>query len=306
VQPRHWTRGLRWAIPIAWLAASACGETVGGNKPVGKTVASDAQLQRYLRRGYLDLTGVPPGDTELTDATARLRDAGNTAAARGAVVDELIARAGFAPVWLGELENAIFGGNSLEQQYTLVCGLVRATAACLACTQADSCACPCEAIRTLAGERDQLRTAAADLRGGATTAAIERRYAMASGYYALVGTPEARVTALFDDFLGRAAEADEVENGRAMILGSLIAGSPAGLMFHRLGASYADLIDIVFHSEVYREAMVRRAFERYLARAPSAAELAHFVATLGDNVATDPDARGLVRAVVSSREYFEQ
>jgi hypothetical protein len=126
---------------------------------------------------------------------------------------------------------------------------------------------------------------------------------MASAYFALASSPEARVKALFDDFLARTAEADEVENGRAMIIGPVIPGSPAGLVFHRLGASYADLVDIVFHSEVYREAVVRRVFERYLARSPSPAELAHFVATLD---ATDPDARGLVRAVVSSREYFAQ
>jgi hypothetical protein len=88
-----------------------------------------------------------------------------------------------------------------------------------------------------------------------------------------------------------------------MILGALLPGAPAGLMFHRLGASYADLIDIVFASEVYREALVRRVFERYLARPPTGPELAHFVSTLD---AIDPDVRGLVRAVASSREYFAQ
>jgi hypothetical protein len=129
---------------------------------------------------------------------------------------------------------------------------------------------------------------------------------MATAYFALAGSPEARVTALFDDFLARTAEADEVENGRAMVIGSLLPASPAGLMFHRLGATYADLIDIVFDSEVYREAIVRRVFERYLARSPSAAELAHFVAAVNAKQATDPDARDVVRAVVSSREYFAQ
>lgn len=80
-------------------------------------------------------------------------------------------------------------------------------------------------------------------------------------------------------------------------------GSPAGVMFHEYGSSYAEMLDIVFASEVYREALVRRVFDRYLARAPSPAELAHFSRTLD---AAEPDARGLVRAVVSSREYFEQ
>jgi len=298
-------------MPVVWsfvslsgLAVAACNDTVGGQKPVGKAVDSDAQLQRYLRRVYLDLSGHGPSDTELGDATARLRTAGNTAAARGALVDDLITRDAFATVWSGELENAIFGGNSVDQQYALVCGLVRGTTpACMACTQADACACPCPQLQALGTERTRLRASAGDLGGGTTSAAIEQRYAMATAYFALATSPEARVRALFDDFLSRTAEADEVENGRAMIFGAVIAGSPAGLVFHRLGASYADLVDIVFHSEVYREAMVRRVFERYLARSPSSAELAHFVSTLD---ATDPDARGLVRAVVSSREYFAQ
>jgi hypothetical protein len=123
------------------------------------------------------------------------------------------------------------------------------------------------------------------------------------GYFAIIGAPEARTRALFDDFLARPAEPDEVENGRGMIIGAIFPGSPAGLMFHRHGANYDDMLDIIFDSEVYREAIVRRVFERYLARSPKPIELAHFTTTLDAN---DPDARSLVRAVVSSREYFEQ
>ena len=126
---------------------------------------------------------------------------------------------------------------------------------------------------------------------------------MAFGYFALAGGPDGRVRTLFDDFLSRPAETDEIENGRAMVIGSIFPGSPAGLMFHRHGSNYADLIDIVFKSEVYRESMVRRVFGRYLAREPSSAELAQFVPTLDANA---PDVRGLVRAVVASREYFDQ
>jgi hypothetical protein len=289
---------------VAALGAAACNETVGGNKPVGKAVDSDAQIERFLRRAYLDLSGHVPGDGELTGATARLRDAGNTATARGELVDELIAQDGFATAWFDEFENSVFGGNSLEQQYNLICGLTRALAQpCKACTEVDSCACACDPMRPLATERAQLRTSAADLRSGTESSTIERRYAMATGYFAIAGSPENRVTALFDDFLSRTAEPDEIENGRAMIIGALFPPAPAGLLFHRLGGTYADLIDIVFDSEVYREAMVRRVFDRYLARSPSSPELAHFVSTLD---AYEPDARGVVRAVVSSREYFDQ
>lgn len=287
---------------VAAIGAAACGDTVGGNKAIGKAVDSDAQIQRFVRRAYLDLSGHVPSDGEMTGATARLRDAGNTATARGALADDLIAADGFAAAWVEELENGVFGGNSLEQQYTLACGLVRAIG-CKSCTEVDACACTCDPIKPFAAERTQLRTSAADLRSGTKSSTIERRYAMANGYFLLAGSPENRVTSLFDDFLSRTAEPDEIENGRAMIIGALFPPAPAGLLFHRLGGTYADMIDIVFSSEVYREAMVRRVFDRYLARSPSSPELAHFVSTLDAN---EPDARGLVRAVVSSREYFDQ
>jgi len=287
------------------LCLAACNETVPAGKPVGTTVDTEAEMQRFLRHAYLDLTGAVPTDAELAAGTTRLRDAGNTAAARAQLADELIAGDKFSAVWIAELENSIFGGNTLEQQYAFVCGLIRggASSGCSTCTLQDSCACTCANLPYYFTERDGLRAAPADLRAGTKTSAIERRYAAANGYFAIVGAPEARTRALFDDFLARAAEPDEIENGRAMIIGAIFPTSPAGLMFHRHGSNYNDLIDIIFSSEVYREAVVRRVFERYLARSPKPAELAHFVTTLD---ATDPDARGLVRAVASSREYFDQ
>ncbi len=286
------------------LCLAACDHTIDDQKPVGSHVDSEAEVQRYVRRAYLDLSGRPPDDADLQAATVRLRDAQNTAAARGAFVDELIASEDYAKVWVEELENGIFGGNTLESQYTFVCSIVRGQdRACDACTETDSCKCGCNVLPQLDAERTDLRKATADFHASVATSQIERRYASAIGYFALAGTPEGRVSALFDDFLARAAEADEIENGRAMIIGALFPGSPAGLMFHRHGSNYDDLIDIIFESDVYREAMVRRVFERYLAREPSSVELAHFASTLD---AAQPDMRGLVRAVLSSREYFEQ
>jgi len=294
---------LRWLL-LGACALAGCDSRVDHNKPVGTAVDTDAQIERYVRRAYLDLSGHTPTDADVAAGLQRLRDAGNTAVARGALVDDLLGRDTFSKVWLEELENGIFGGNSLEQQYALVCGIIRGTTpACMSCTNTDSCACSCPQLTPLATERSGLQTAAADFMGGTASSAIERRYATAEAYYALTNGSDARVKALFDDFLGRTAEADEVENGRGMINGSLIAGSPSGLLFHRTGATYADLLDIVFTSEIYREAIVRRVFDRYLARSPSPAELAHFVTTLD---ATKPDLRGVVRAVLSSREYFAQ
>jgi hypothetical protein len=285
------------------LCLAACNETIPAGKPVGTTVDTEAEIQRFLRRAHLDLTGTVPSDNDLAAGTTRLRDAGNTAAARADLADELMAGDKFATLWIEELENNLFAGNTLEQQYAFLCGIVRNNPACSTCTTQDSCACTCLNIPTLFTEREDLRKTATDLRAGAKTSSIERRYARTLGYFALAGSPEGRTRALFDDFLARPAELDEIENGRGMIIGAIFPTSPAGLLFHRHGSNYNDMLDIVFTSEVYREAMVRRVFERYLARSPRPHELAHFVPTLS---ATDPDARGLVRDVASSREYFEQ
>ncbi|MGE0401496.1 MAG: DUF1549 domain-containing protein [Kofleriaceae bacterium] len=283
---------------------AACDQTVAGGEPVGGSVDSDAEIQRFLRRAYLDLTGETPSEADLTASTTRLRDANNSASSRGELVGELMDSQDYADVWTEELENKIFAGNTLESHYQLVCGLIRGTASeCLSCTATDNCACTCAQIAPLALEREKVATTAADFHGGMATSVLEKRYAMQTGYFAIAGSPEARIAALFDDFLARTPEPDEIENGRALIIGSILPGSPAGVMFHEYGSSYEEMLDIVFESEVYREALVRRVFDRYLARSPSPLELAHFSATLD---ATTPDARSLVRAVLSSREYFEQ
>jgi hypothetical protein len=87
------------------------------------------------------------------------------------------------------------------------------------------------------------------------------------------------------------------------VSGGQAGGAPRALLFHRHGVTFSDLADIVFGSEVYREAIVDGAFGRYLGRPPSSVERAHFSAQLD---ATSPDLRPVIRAVVSSREYFAQ
>jgi hypothetical protein len=286
------------------VCLAACDQTVAGGQPVGGSVDSDAEIQRYLRRAYLDLTGETPSEADLAASTTRLRDANNSPVARGELVAELMDTDEFATVWTEELENKIFAGNTLESHYQLVCGLIRGTNdACLSCTATDNCACACPQIAPFAPERAMLVTTADDFAGGMKTSTLEKRYATQTAYFAITGSLEARITALFDDFLARPPEPDEIENGRSLIIGSIVPGSPAGVLFNEYGSSYAEMLDIVFESEVYREAVVRRVFDRYLARSPKPAELAHFSATLD---AAEPDARSIVRAVVSSREYFEQ
>lgn len=284
------------------LCLAACGDTISAGKPVGVTVDTEAEIQRYLRRAYLDLTGVAPTEAETSTGTARLRDAGNTAAARGALVDDVLASEAFARGWIDELQTTAFGGETLESRYGLVCAVFQ-EGFCPPCSEADVCRCACDFVAPFLAERTSLQDAVDDLLTGASTSSIERRHASVVGYYLLAESPEARVEAVFDDFLARTPELDEIENGRTMIFGAITPGSPAGLLFQRHGSNYDDLLDIVFKSDVYRESLVRRVFDRYLARSPNPLELVHFAATVD---AADPDARDLIRAVVSSREYFDQ
>ncbi|HVV88727.1 MAG TPA: DUF1549 domain-containing protein [Kofleriaceae bacterium] len=292
--------GLAAALALS-LGVLACDDTVSGAKPIGGDVPTDASLQRFVRRSTLDLTGTPPSDADLAARADELRAAGNTALARRAQVDALMSSDAFATLWTEELENRVLGGNTLEYQYTFLCSILRQQdQACRSCTDADPCTCTCPAIAPLAPERAQLRMTAHDFAAHTASSVLERRYASAEAYTAFLGDAETITTRLFEDFLGRPAEAEELEAGRAMIIGGF--GGPAGLLFHRHGATYADLVDIALGSDVYREAIVTRVFNRYLGRTPTSAELSYFAGQLD---ATAPDVRPVIAAVLTSKEYFE-
>lgn len=300
-----------WLLVGLLTAGAACGgDSVDGVSPVGGEEPSTVELERFVRRLHLDLVASPASDEYLADAVAELeadgRASGGSAAARASIADRLIESPGFARATIDELENRVFGGEDPDDRYALVCGIVRDTEpACAGCPPggADPCAgCDCAPLVLVFEDREAVQEAAADLGGGTSTSAIERRFAESSAL-ARLSSPDALAAQVFDIFLGRPAEADELANARSMILGAILPGSPAGLLFHRHGAGYEDLLDIVFESEVYREAVTSAVFERYLGRPASQAEMAHFSAALD---AGEPDVRPVIRAVVSSQEYFEQ
>ncbi len=299
----------RWITPLALAAALAgCDDTVAGQKPVLSSQPDPVEMERYARRLHLDLAGRVAKDSYVASAVDALTEAGNTAAAREELADELLASDEFSELFVGELENQVFGGESADDRYNLLCGIIRNQVACNACPaiSGDSaCAgCSCANLPALEAERLDLASAAADLAGGdATTSAIERRYASSTPLRGLT-TPDATAQALFEAFLGRAPEGEELRNARMIIFGFVLSpGAPSGLLFQRHGSVFEDLIDILFESDVYREAVVDRVFRRYLGRGATAVELAHFSAQLD---ADDPDVRSVIRAVTSSREYFEQ
>lgn len=289
------------------VALGACDSKVDGVKPVGGDVASPIEQERFLGRLHLDLTGSRAPASWIDDGLAALAADGDSAESRAGLADPLIGSSAWAELYVAELENTLFGGEDSESRYDLLCGILRATdTACIACpvpTNGDICdQCACAALTTLVAERAEIRQSAADLAGDATTADIGRRLSASQALRSLQD-PDTTVMAVFDSFIGRAAEPEEQLNGRNMVFGIALPGGPAGLLFHRHGANYDDFLDIVFESEVYREAQVASVFDRYLGRSPNPAELRHFTAQLD---AADPDLRPVVRAVVSSREYFDQ
>lgn len=284
----------------ATLVASGCDDTVTGARPIGGDPPTEASLQRFVRRSTLDLTGTPPPDAELSARASELAAAGNTVAAREAQVRALLATEAFAALWTEELENRVLGGDTIEGRFDQFCSIVRNNdVACQSCTTADRCGCACPAVMRLAAERTRLRATAAELHAGTASGALERRYANAEAYRAFLGDVEGITTRVFADFLGRPAELEEREAGRGMILGF---GGPSGLLFHRHGANFDELVDIVLDSEAYREAVVSRVFARYLGRLPRPVELAHFVSVLS---AESPDVRPVITAVMTSKEYFD-
>ena len=125
----------------------ACNETHGGNQPIGGDVDTEAEIQRYLRRAYLDLTGSGPSDAELAASTTRLHDGRQHVGGARRARRRAARQVEFSTVWVEELENAIFGGNSISSSTTTSCARSsRPDPACKSCTLTDSCACPCPPI----------------------------------------------------------------------------------------------------------------------------------------------------------------
>lgn len=290
----------------ALLGLASCNQTRDGFAPVLGDEVTVAEKERFGRRLHLDLTGLPPSPDRMDALVRRLDEEGNTAKTRGAVVAELITSPEAASLLLDEVVNTAYSGQTLGAGYYIVCEVARAMdPACGACEDADPCECTCPAILGLGAEKEAFSALALDFTSGGDTrtAELERALCESAPFLYNNTSPEGVSTQLFQAFLARPPEADELKNARFMTIGSFAPGSPAGLLFQRHGESYDDLLDIVFESEVYRDAMVIRAFQRYLGRRPTGDELRFFSSSLDPE---RPDMRPLIQAVLSSAEYFHQ
>lgn len=291
---------------VAWLGLAGCGESRQGLSPVLGDDVTPAQRERFARRIHLDLTGLPPSPEAQEAVVRRLGEEGNTAETRGAVASEILASAAAKSLLVTEIAEAAYSGQSLDAGYDLVCQIaISMDPECGACDYGDACSCGCPQIQGFAAERKALDSLVADLvdGGDARTSDVEKALCASSPFLFNNTSAEGIAAQVFQVFLTRPPEADELRNARFMIFGSFTPPAPSGLLFHRLGGSYDDFLDIVFESEVYREAVVQRVFSRFLGRRPTSDELRHFSASLDPE---RPDMRGLIHAVVSSSEYFHQ
>jgi hypothetical protein len=298
------------------VCLSACAETaeperVRDVRPLGTLPASAAALARFVRRAELDLRGQAPSDAAVEEVVGRLQKANDLAGERQLFVAELLDGEAHAQRSVAELEARVFAGQGRAQRFSLSCTeAIVGNPVCEGCLGADPCACACAPVTSTVAANQTLDAAAAQLRAGAATSAIERLYAESPAFYAgSFADPNQRARRLFEVFLQRAPGVEELENAAAMMLGPLV-DDPAtivqrasGVLFGREGKRQADLLDIVFGSEVYRESLVRGVFARYLGREPSARELMYFTRVLDPDA---PDTRSVVEAVVASKEYFAQ
>ncbi|NUO48664.1 MAG: hypothetical protein HOV80_07395 [Polyangiaceae bacterium] len=293
-----------WTSLLA-VAAVGCSETSGPYRPAGETGPSALEEERFVKRLYLDLTGVKPADDVIAAGLERLAKDGNNADTRAAMATELVAEPAFAASWVEEIEIDAFGGARREDVYDLFCSVfLTVEPSCQTCLidPDDLCSCDCETVRDLRAEREVLRTSATDFGAGTPSVEIDRRIAESFAFQVNGGDGDGIAEALFTGFLGRSAEPEEMRNVRAFVLGDGIP-NVAAILFHEQGSNYRDLVDIVFASEPYRDAVIDRVFFRYLGRKPTPAELAHFSGSLDP---VSPDVRPLIVSVTSSREYFEQ
>lgn len=298
----------RALAPLVALALSfaGCTDRQDGLLAVGGDAPSIVEQSRFVKRLHLDLAGELPAEEETQAALDRLEEAGDKPSTRAALADERLADPRFAAVIVSELESRIFAGGTASDTYALFCPILKdVDPACAGCPYTEDCSgCSCPQLASLAEERTRLLASADDLAAGAATIAdIERRYAESQIFRFNAGSPEGVAASLFQSFVGRPAEPEEEKNVRAMFFGTFVEGSPVGLLFHRHGENYAELVDIVFDSEVYRDAAVDGVFLRYLGRSATPAERAFFAAGLAPE---SPDIRPVIRAVVSSAEYFAQ
>lgn len=289
------------------LLGLSCREVDPGHLAVGTSEASPLAQERFLKRLGMDLTGSKPDEAALHEQLARLEREGNTPEVRGAIANELMQTRAFGQTFVEEIEPRAFSGLRADTLYPLLCSaFAEALPACANCVEQegfydDPCACSCSEVATLRDEWDAIQAAPDDLvSGAASTSAVARRFAEGDGLVQGAGTAEGIAAALFDAFLGRAPEAEEIRNVRALTLG---VEGVKGILFGRIGGDYADLVDILFESPVYREAAVAQVFNRYLGRDATPAELSHFTRQLDPD---DPDVRGVIVSVVSSQEYFDQ
>jgi hypothetical protein len=302
-------RAVKTKLLAVALLIAGCSDKVSHVQPVGGAAGSALHEERYLRRLFLDLTGAGPTDDQLAAAKKTLSDGADSAAARGAVVDTVLALPGFATNWVAELTNRVLAGQQLTDSYSLICASYRNfIVACQTCPmpsdpQASLCSsCDCAEVKQLWQEEQDLESAPQKLALGLTTSEIERLY---GGSYLMqysFADGNALADAMFQSFLAKKTSDDERRNA-SMISQAQPGSGNHGVLFHRYGGSFGDLVDIVFSSERYREGTVESVFTRYLGRAPTPVERAHFVAGLD---ASKPDVRPVIKAVVSSTEYFAQ
>ena len=269
------------AAAVAALALSACGEetvAVPYASPAGAPRVSDAALEQFVFRAYVDLVGTAPTAEQLAARTADLRAGGAAPETRAALVDDLQTGPDYDSAYALNLYQGAkahflenFPDAEIERAFVGLGG-------------PDDDA----RLRALLAWPDDYLAGAADLRDLQRAAVYNLVYDRINmGSFNLV-------RATFDNLLWRFPTDAEFAAGFEMV-----ERGEERELFGFSGSGKADYVDIVVRSEEALEGIVIWQYELLLARRPTAAEtLAHL-----DALRASGDVTALQRALMQSDEY---
>lgn len=263
---------------------------VQGNTPPNYNGISTTQIKIYVNKMYVDLLGLQPSDSVLTQQAAYLKQMGLTLEARDTIIDAILLEDGYYERLFSTLSSKMLEGASryqIEQEaltYDFVATQLYASGDTLDAQVA-------EIIRdqlVFLKDSDSLykigNITLNEFYGAFCTNTMYDEINMGSLNFAV---------SCFENYFFRAPSSQESTNSVEMINGQ---SKP---LLGTDGNSKFDFIDIIIHSDEFYQGLVIDNFITYLSRTPSSYET--FVEA--QKVRATKDLAGLKKSILRTDEY---
>lgn len=248
---------------------------------------TDLVLESYINRSYITLLGYQPNAAEMAQGKATLRTHNVSTDDRGAFLDQVIAKPGYAQRLFDLERSKLLNGTDTSD--------IREELNFLTFILADSAyiAVWAEAQLSYDHLQDVLAIPGALQAGTMNVAEMHRRLVTNYFYDQINMGTQNFVVSMFQNFLFRyPTEAERVAAE------TMVDGFPAQLFLVN-GRSKTEMIAIFLEADDYREGRVRDLFLRYLYRDPSTQELESLTIAFKNS----GDYKALQKAVLSKDEF---